>query len=217
MSKFRRFGIRADQIARDAFERYESAAQALRRAEDARRACPERVGMVDADYAAKAARAAADVSEANYRVHQARLNLEQAEREIANIRAELAAAVASEFAANPAQVDAATMELLKSGICGPSDFASMMQEAQRNGNHTMMRLIAKYAGDAAEDRKSNTLIGNDTDAMRLTAIAEKGTENDGTAVMECFDTLMDICRMTVRNPSMIPNWGELTANALASM
>ena len=55
-----------------------------------------------------------------------------------------------EFSAKPGQVDTATVELLKSGILEPDEYARLMNDAGTAGNATMQRIIGRFASEAAE-------------------------------------------------------------------
>ena len=43
-----------------------------------------------------------------------------------------------------------TLELLRSGIMSADEYSRLIDAAASNGNHTMVRLIAKNAADMAE-------------------------------------------------------------------
>lgn len=68
----------------------------------------------------------------------------------AQIKAQMKAELEAAAVVNPADVDANTMRLIDSGILTGADYAKLYSDAETAGNVTMMRLIGKYAGDAAE-------------------------------------------------------------------
>ena len=107
--------------------------------------------MVDAQYAAKSARAQADFLEAKEAYRKAKGVLESHKSEIAALRKELVAELDDHYAADPAALDSNTLELLKSGVLKANEYAKLMDKAQAAGNHTMARMIGKYAADAAEE------------------------------------------------------------------
>ena len=59
MSKFNSYARKVNDIATAAFEEYRKTEQAYKKAEEQARKYPQRMGMVDAQYAAKSARAQA--------------------------------------------------------------------------------------------------------------------------------------------------------------
>lgn len=52
--------------------------------------------------------------------------------------------------ANPDDVDHATMEIVKSGICSPEELRHLMNKAFESANYTMVRLIAAQAKAESE-------------------------------------------------------------------
>jgi hypothetical protein len=65
------------------------------------------------------------------------------------LRKELVAAVDEAFRVDPAQIESATLELLKCGICTPDEYGVLLNKAATAGNVNMARLIGKYAENAA--------------------------------------------------------------------
>ena len=133
--------------------------------------------------------------------------------EAENIGRELAAAVEHDCSVDPAQMDMATVELLRSGILRPAEYASLMRDAQTAGNVTMQRVIAKYADTAAEEISKKYGVG-DVAAKQLRAVAHEGNANSGRAQLDMFNVLYDAFKRTMNNPAMIPKWNELTAPIL---
>lgn len=150
MSKFSSYGKRVDEIARTAFVKYVEAESSLKQAEADVKKYPQRGGMVDYEYAARSARAQADLAGAREALHKAQLDMSACVNSAANIRQELAAALEAEYSADPEQIDAGVLELLKTGILRPAEYAKLMNAATEAGNTTMSRLISRYASDAAE-------------------------------------------------------------------
>lgn len=79
---------------------------------------------------------------------------------------EFSNAVHADSLINPSNVDVATLELLKSGVCGVDDYKALL--SRFDGNSTMTRLIAKYAADAAESA-TNTAERSEYGLMARTA------------------------------------------------
>ena len=129
------------------------------------------------------------------------------------MRGELAAEIESAYSVDPAQLDNNTLELLKSGILSGSEYAKLLNAAQAAGNPTMVRLIGKYAQDAA-DAAATKYGQSDRAAAELRAVAYQSKANTGSAHLEAFDYLADVYRRCTNNPAMIGHWDELTAEAV---
>ena len=150
MSKFSSYARKMNEIANATFTEYREKSDAVKSAESKYNAYPRRNGA-DPSYMAKSARAEADLAEARAQFEHCRRHLfEEQRRDIAVIRAELVEALNKEYAADPSQVDMQTLELLRSGIMSADEYSRLIDAAASNGNHTMVRLIAKNAADMAE-------------------------------------------------------------------
>lgn len=213
MSKFNSYAKKVNEIAAEAFKDYRQAEAAFKKAEEQARKYPVRNGMVDADYAAKAARANADYLEAQNNLKQAKSRFIERENDIKNVRKELAAELESHYAADPAALDSNTLELLKAGILKPNEYSKLMKDAQASGNNTMVRVIARYAGDAA-DAAGKKYGESSEQARTLRALSYSANENNGSAQLQAFDLLGDVFHRATNNPGMIDHWDELTSNTI---
>ncbi len=130
-------------------------------------------------------------------------------------RKELAAAVGEAFRADPAQIDTATLELLKSGICTPDEYGALLHKAAEDGNPTMCRLIGRYAEDAAAAalEAAGGYMGDPT-ASALRAVSYQSKSYNGKQWLEAFDYLTDVYNRACRNPAMIDRWDGLTAETV---
>ena len=207
MSKYKIYGQRADELARAAFKKVTDTATALEKAESQARVYPQRTGMVDADYAAKSARAHADLLEAKQNYETAKRELHNLDREIANIRAELERELTKDNRADPDAVDAATMDLLKSGILDTEDYIGLIE--RHSGNRTMQRLIKGYAMTAADN------MHNTNDRQRLKALAM--SMNTDSETLQSFDVIADVCHRAANNTGMIQHYDSLTASVIDNM
>ena len=216
MSKFNSYARKVNDIATAAFEEYRKTEQAYKKAEEQARQYPQRMGMIDAQYAAKSARAQADFLEAKEAYRKAKGVLESHKSEIAALRKELIAELDDHYAADPAALDGSTLELLKSGILNGSEYAKLLNEAKAANNPTMVRMIGKYAADAAAAR-GEKYGQNDEQARTLRAISYTANQNNGNDTLQAFDLMSDVYSRSVNNPGMIDHWGELTGNALENM
>lgn len=217
MSEFNQYARRLDSIAREALTKYEAAA-ARKEAEKAQRLTPERQGTLDANYAARAARARADALEAAQGERDARRAMDESyRRQIAELRGELVAALDEAFRADPQQIDNATLELLKSGICTPAEYAALLDKALASDNHTMARLIGKYASDAAAAaQEAAGGYAGDPTATALRAVSFKAKGLDGKPWLDAFDFLESIYSRAVSEPFLatVARWDNLTKEAI---
>ena len=117
-------------------------------------------------------------------------------------------AVTDFYAADPKAIDGNTMELLKSGILTPAEYARLFDAADNGDNATMCRLIAQAAENAAANAKDE-----DT-ARQLRYVANKGRGLDGRHYMQAFDSMADTLDRSLRRTYLIKSWDELTANIL---
>ena len=213
MSRFTSYAEKANSIAKDVIAKYSKAEKNYQSALSMAKKYPQRQGVVDAEYAAKAARANADKLEAEEKMKAALREMEEAKKGIAEVRRELSAEVYDYFRADPAEVDMSTVELLKSGILKPAEYATLADNARKNKNFTVARLIARYAEEAAEAAHKRGNVGDASTLMGAYAI---GTQDDGKAIMEAFDAIMTTYSMTCENPAMAGKWDELTGPIIAN-
>lgn len=211
MSKFNGYAKRMNEIANATFAEYREKSDAVKSAESRYRAYPWRDGA-DHSYLAKSARAKADLAEANAQFEHCRRHLfEEQRRDIAVIRAELVEALNKEYAADPSKVDMQTLELLRSGIMSADEYSRLIDAAASNGNHTMVRLIAKSAADMAEKTTGDADVAR---SYRL--VSHRGKGNDGTEYLRAFDFLADTFNRCERNFALSTKWDELTAPVVES-
>ena len=214
MSKFNSYARKLDDIAKEAFTEYRTAYAAMKKAEQRAKEYPHKTGNVIAEYAVKSARAQADYTEAKAAYDKARRNFGAAqEKAIKDLRSELAAALDDAYSADPAALDSNTLELLKSGIMSASEYAKLMSAAQAAGNATMVRLIGKYAMDAADETAAK-YGQNDPKAAEFRRVSHISRAFTGSTYLNNFDYITDVFRRCTRNPAMIDRWGDLTGDAV---
>lgn len=210
------YGEKANEIAKKGFAELLEAQYNADRAAAKCKLHPEKHGFVSAEDAAKISRAKADRDEANARVEVARKKLTGEVREqIAAMREPLVKDVQRRFAADPAKVDPAAMELLKSGIMTSRDFSIMMDTALSEGNVTMARLVSRYAADAAQRRIDDKTIGRDSETVALLGVSSKGVGLDGSEIVDAFDSFLYTFDRCCVNTGMLSAWEEMTAGMVA--
>lgn len=214
MTDFNDYAKKADKIARDAFAELTAAENKLKDAEQQVKAYPERRGITDYEYAARSARAQADLMEAREQLHRVQIRMGDYARDIANVRAELAEGLNAEYAADPARIDTNTLMLLQSGILHSDEYSRMFHDAKAGGNLTMARLVSKYASIAAEEA-TKKYGESDRRAMELRAIGYQGdTENTDAVAAKLaeFDVLQEAFSRSVNNTPMISCWDSLVGD-----
>jgi hypothetical protein len=105
------------------------------------------------------------------------------------------------------------MELLKSGIVKGSEYMRLLRKAQDGGNHTMARLIGKYAADAAAARAENNGF-NDDEAKALRMVDYAAKADTGKDRIDAFDDMTALYGRCVKNPYMIDHWERFTAEVV---
>lgn len=102
-------------------------------------------------------------------------------------RSELRAALAAELQTNsivdPDAIDAAALKLLESGVMTAADYSAFAVKFDNNG--TMLRLVARYASEAAKNTEDRT------EAATLNAIALDCRSGQGRTLRE-WDNLSEI-------------------------
>ena len=207
MSRFNEYARKANAYAKAVFEEYAEAEQKLKAAESKRSACPPKNGS-GYEYDAKAARCEAEYAEA--KAGYEKLCREMRDSKAGGfkpIRSELEKALADAFAANPEHLDAATLELLKSGIMSANEYDRLMSKATAENNPTMVRLIAKHATDRAAAADAD----RDTDtAKAFRTVAHKGNSVNGNGYLQAFDVVASCFDRCMKNTALISHWDELT-------
>ncbi len=210
MSRFNNFVQEVNNIAQASFEQIQKAEAAYKRAEsyyNANKRPAHGAWHTDAEKIARAARAEADYHEAKNAYDKIARSLpDQTRAEVAKVRANLEKAVNDFYTADPKAIDASVMELLRSGILKPAEYATLFEKANQADNATMCRLIAKAAADAAANAKDDDV------ARQYRHTANRGRDVNGQPYMDAFDSLADTLDRSLRRTYLIPKWDEMTAN-----
>ena len=208
MSEFNHFIRQINDIAAEAFKEYAAAETAYKNAESKKNAHPRRNGL-GYEYDAKSARYAAEYAEALAAYDKFRKTGFYGYRQrMDEVRKEFVAAVESHFTADPAALDMATLELLKSGILKPAEYNRLMDKSINDNNHTMARMIAQHAkaaADSTDDRE---------DAAAFRAVAYKGNGMNGNNYIEAFDFVTSLYDRCSRNPALYSKWDELAGEVI---
>lgn len=189
-----------DDTAREAMRKIVAADNDLRRAEklmsdansshDERRIVHAKSNLLDCQEAVRATRKEAEAALAS----------------LEGIKAEVMEDVIRGAAVNPEHVDAAAVELLKSGVMGPVDYNLMAEKYAQNP--TMTRLIGKYAGDAAKiaEEAKDGAAARQYRAVSISAASVGRGDREASGV----DVMMDVFSRCIRNHALIPKYNELT-------
>lgn len=210
MGQFRDFALRFDVLARETFETITETTDALKAAEEQRKAHPMEPGLTP-EAAARAAKIEAAYQSAKGRFDATQKNLpDEARRKVESLRQELVVEVGKAFAAKASDIDHDVLVLLESGILNDADYSRLMHDAT---TPTMRRLIAKHATDEATKAENN---GDRSTARNLRVIAQSGGE-DGRSFLRDFDSMADVFTRSLKNHAMIRFWEQLTAPIIDSM
>lgn len=209
MSKYNSYAKRIDEIAKKNFAAYIDAKSAYDAAFDHHTKNPRPTGISDAATITAAARAEIDYHEKKEALDRVRRELNDSVTMIESLRSELSKMIASDFMANPDDLDGNTIELMRSGILSPEEFENL---ANKNANnHTMLRLIGSYAKQkVAEADRENDFMAR----RKLNTVVDMARRADGRAYLEVFDGIADTYNRCVRNPAMISFWDQLTSEAI---
>lgn len=208
MSIINKYARKVDAIAKTAFDEYLNAENAYNKAQENLNLYPQRTGFISGEYAAKHARVHAEYLEAKEALAAAKRSFNKKQDEIQQIRKELAAEIEEKNSVDPAMLDTATLELLKSGILTAYDYSKLLDEAQAAGNSTMIRLIGKHAEDAATAR-ANQYGQNDPESRSLRFVSYQSQMNINDD-LQAFDSMASLYNRCVNNPRMINYWDEFT-------
>lgn len=215
---FERFANKVNEIAITTREQVQKAQTALDDADAVAKRFPVRYSeAVSDEYLERSHDAAASLARAKTALEKMRRNLPvEVETLISAVRGEFMEAVTASFAANPAQIDAATMELLRLGIMTPMEYKKALTDALESENPTMARIVAKFALDAAQ--ADEAAAGTDTPTSReLRAVAAMGAMSDGSGLVAAFDGMAQTLKMCVENYPLFDQWEALTAPFAAQL
>ena len=212
MSRFNTHARELDRIVKEIFEKFVKADEQLKAAEKRADELKKRENE-SAENAAKSARAYADLIEARAAMQAARAEFEAGHKTIREIRKQLESDISEEYAAEPSRIDLATIELMKAGVMSSSEYRRIFDAARADGNHTMARIIAKYA--EGEVDKAISRYGENGDVTSdFRQIVFDGKHENGGEYLEAFDSLVNVYNRTERNPALIDNWDELTSETI---
>lgn len=212
MSKYNEYVRKLDNLARSSFEAYAKAKETYDKAE--KRYKEDRrpssgIWVADAERIARAAHAEGDWVTAQDTFKKAKMEYERSLDEVDRIRAELEQRINADMIANPAALDANTLELLKSGILKPQEYAHLLEK--NSDNPTMRRMIGEYARQRAAAAERD----NDRQARAaFNVVAQDAQNSDGRQYLEVFDAISGVYRRCVNNPAMIGHWESLTAEPI---
>lgn len=216
MSRFNEYARRLDTLARESFLKYEQAKEDYESASNKLAQYPQRFGNINPEYERKRLRAIADHSEAKATFDVVQREYADSVREAEAIRAELVSAIEADYIVDPATLDNNALKLMEADILKPADYERLMNDALKNQNHAMIRMIAKYAQDASKKLMESGLDQSTVYHGRelLSTVINAAKRDDGREYLEAFDLLTEAYKRTVNNPSMIRYWDQLTGEAV---
>jgi hypothetical protein len=103
---------------------------------------------------------------------------------VKELREQFAAYLADHYSATPDKLDNATMALLNSGICTPSELGRLIE--RHKDNHTMLRIVGNYARNMREEKKNSLSHG---DQVICSSVAHAANlAKDGSRELAIFDS-----------------------------
>ena len=212
MSRFNTHARELDRIVKEIFEKFVKADEQLKAAEKRADELKKHENE-SAENAAKSARAYADLIEARAAMQAARAEFEAGHKTIREIRKQLESDISEEYAAEPSRIDLATIELMKAGVMSSSEYRRIFDAARADGNHTMARIIAKYA--EGEVDKAISRYGENGDVTSdFRQIVFDGKHENGGEYLEAFDSLVNVYNRAENNAAMIGYWDSLTSETV---
>lgn len=202
MTRYNDYAKRIDAAARDALAVIVAADERVKRAEKLAQ---------DANASHDARRihhAKGDLLDAQDEVRAARKSAENTLEIIGGIRKELGAAIDRDNIVNESDVDAAAVELLRSGVMTPADYNAMANRF--SSNRTMLRLCAKYAQDAAREAQSANDERMATDYRTLAVRVNESLS--GRRYESGVEVIVDAFTRCIRNHAMIKDYPALTSD-----
>lgn len=190
MSKYNSYAKKLDEYFREARDKYATAAGKL---EDAMREDQRARAWYTETYvgerAAKQATASAKLREvtAQFRADGRRI-WEEFDRKALELRKEFVAAVKAGSIATPEDVDMAALKLLESGVCSGEDM--LMLSEKFDTNQTMLKLIGKYAHEAADRARE---AGNNMEAVRFATVSAN-SKNGESKMVKLWDDLATMAK-----------------------
>lgn len=181
MSKFNKYARELDAAFKEAREKYSALYEAFTRAKD-------RLDTANSwfqetytgERAVKQARAKADFQEAEMALRKDGENIWEAFMlRRSQLGYELAQAIKADNIASPDAVDNNALELLKLGVLTGDDMLAMAEKFDTNP--TMLKIIAKYAGEAAQN-------ADRADRGIFYAVAD-GCKNGSGKIMRAWEEL----------------------------
>ena len=102
---------------------------------------------------------------------------------------------------------------MKSGIMNAGEYSKLLEQAKAANNPTMVRMIGKYAADAAKARGESHGM-NDREAQALRMAEYNSRTYTGGDRLQAFDNMVELYHRCTNNPGMIDHWGEFTAETV---
>lgn len=205
MGNFREYLDRANETAKQAFGEYLGCKKKYEQAKERLNNTPMGVTLREqADFS----RVKADYNECSDDFRIAKKNFAGYVEVFKEIKAELADAVEKRYTVNPVDVDTATLALLNSGILKTADYEKLMDDAIKERNITMIRLIADATEKATAEYKGREMS---PEALRMRAVVTRGKALNGQNYLERFDTLSDLFRRCTENDYMITKWDDFVS------
>lgn len=213
MSQFNHYAKEAEEAVKQAVEKMVAVKADYDTAEKKMNAMPAHNYQRDPVYQAKATLARDEWQKQMDRLRSARRDLpDELERDLKRIRQQLEADLTVHFTPSPDQVEGNMLEIAKSGILSIDEYTRMIEDAIGKGNHTMARLIGRYAEDALQAEVSKN--GNSRATALLRTSIARIRQTGPSAWLDTFDAIVDTALRSVKNPSLMNHWERLLGDVI---
>jgi DNA-binding ferritin-like protein len=156
------------------------------------------------------------IYDANDKVRRLKWDSERLLDQAKSIKNAYAKSLDDKFAVNPELLDTATAKLLDSGVLKPNDYIHLFESAKQNKNITMMRLIAKSAGEYEKQNYRNIGI---EEGRKLRVMENDARQMVGGDRLTVFDGAIAAFRRRISEPrlSETDTWNAMVRPALESL
>ena len=218
MSKYNTFARRLEDTFMEARRAYNEAADKVAEAEQAKaKAEAQHTETYVGECAARRARAEARLIEEKGKFDKAKKEIwAQYDRAVEALTRELSEAVRADNVADPDAIDNNALVLLQSGVMSVDDYEHFL--SRFDGNSAMLKLVGKYASEAAEREKDDVSA-----RTRLASVAFAAKDGQG-ATMRNWNGIVSSARImtgqshgnaaTSYVQSMTSRWEDVMGDAI---
>lgn len=217
MSKFNNYAVELNTICKGYFDEVSTAESSLAAAEIRYNRNKRPVGYVTMEQDINAAKAEFGLKEAKAQVKAAKgVKLDEAKRQIKELRERLASDLDNHYCADPARVDGNALAILESGMLTAGEYKRIFEKYIAEDNTTMARLVGaaadKAAGKLLEIKNPTEKQVNDRVALSL--LKQRADTCGARYLLAAFDEIAEMFNVYSRNSATSGRWDEFTAKKI---